>query len=110
MKRQTVCVAAGAAALSAAGMWFIVPQAAQAQRTFVAAAPSEVYVLRGKLSVQVAMDPSAGSAAADWTGPIKDVDEVTLLNNFAILRKTHAGTTGTLIVPRDRLVYINMMD
>ncbi len=110
MKRQTVVVAAGAAALAAAGMWLAMPQAAQAQRTSVAAAPSDVYVLRGKFTVQVSLDPSAGSAAADWSGPIKDVDEITLLSNFAILRKSHVNTTGTLIVPRDRLVYINLVD
>lgn len=66
--------------------------------------------IRGNLTVEIALDPQAGAASAQWAGPIKKVDEVTLMDEWAILRKREPASTGTLIVPRDKIVYINVLE
>jgi hypothetical protein len=66
--------------------------------------------IRGNLTVEVALDPQAGAASAQWAGPIKKVDEVTLMDEWAILRKREPASTGTLIVPRSKIVYINIVE
>lgn len=66
--------------------------------------------IRGNLTVEIALDPQAGAASAQWAGPIKKVDEVTLMDEWAILRKREPASTGTLIVPRSKIVYINIVE
>ncbi len=65
--------------------------------------------LSGNLTVELVLDPATGPAnASAWTGPIKDVDEVILFDKWAVLRKRDLGTDGTLVVPREKIVFINI--
>lgn len=83
-------------------------------RTAIGADPSRAQgldscTISGKLTVEVVLDPSTGPAnASAWTGPIKDVDEVTLFDEWAVISKRDLGTDGTLVVPRDKIVFINI--
>ncbi|MBL8744958.1 MAG: hypothetical protein JNK58_01235 [Phycisphaerae bacterium] len=68
-----------------------------------------VHVIRGKLTVELILDPATGpNNSTAWTGPIKNVDEVVLFDKWALLRKRDLGTDGTLIVPREKIVFINI--
>lgn len=68
-----------------------------------------LYTISGNLTVELVLDPSTGpNNSAAWTGPIKNVDEVTLFDKWALLRKKDLGTDGTLIVPREKIVFINI--
>lgn len=66
------------------------------------------YTISGNLTVELVLDPATGPSSTAWTGPIKNVDEVTLLDKWAILRKRDLGTDGSLIVPREKIVFINV--
>lgn len=106
MQRRDIGVALGASVATALSLWAAASMA-QTPRPPLAQ-PPDVYSLRGRFTIQMALEPAAGAAASDWCGPIKDVDEITLLQNFAIIRKAQNGTAGTLIVPTSKLLYINV--
>lgn len=66
--------------------------------------------IRGNLTVEIILDPKTGPANSNaWAGPIKDVDEVTLLEEWALITKRALGSDGTLIVPREKVVFINIV-
>jgi hypothetical protein len=41
---------------------------------------------------------------------IPRVDEVTIFNEYAVLRRREAGRNGILIVPREKLLWISVAD
>jgi hypothetical protein len=107
MKRTAVALTVGLGAAIGAYLALRPPAAIGAERTTNGQLDS--CVISGKLTVELVLDPSTGPAnAAAWTGPIKDVDEVILLDKWALLRKRNLGTDGTLIVPREQIVFINI--
>lgn len=63
---------------------------------------------RGRLTVEFAMDPTGGPATRDFQGPYQRVDEVILSDEYVVLRKADTTGRGTLVLPRSRLVYINI--
>lgn len=68
-----------------------------------------LHCINGNLTVELALDPSTGPAnSSAWSGPIKNVDQVVLFDKWALLRKRDLGTDGTLIVPREKIVFINI--
>lgn len=94
----------------AAILWLAVrPSEVQGQGARVdpgASLPS--VTLRGRLTVEFAMDPMGGPATRDFAGPYQRVDEVTLTDEYVVLRKADTTGRGTLVLPRSRLVYINI--
>lgn len=64
--------------------------------------------IRGRLTVEFAMDPTGGPATRDFSGPYERVDEVTLTDEYVVLRKADTTGRGTLVLPRSRLLYINI--
>ena len=107
--RSSALTVAAAAACAALGFAWFAPRT-QAQGTSGGPESLAANTLRGNLTVEVILDPQTGGASADWAGPIKQVDEVTLLDEWVILRKKQGGTTGTLIVPREKIVYVHVGD
>ncbi len=66
--------------------------------------------LSGNLTVELRIDPTVGAAAADWQGPITRVDEVSLFDEYAVLRRRDVGKNSVLIVPREKLLWITLSD
>lgn len=110
-RRQAGFVGAGLLVLAGVGVVTSMPGASLAQSSS-ASGPSYLgsTTIRGNLTVEIALDPQTGAAQGQWAGPIKRVDEVTLLDQWAILRKREPASTGTLIVPREKIVYINVVE
>lgn len=105
---RTAAIAAIAFGAALGGFLALRPQPASA-----AERPSngqlDSCTISGKLTVELVLDPATGPTnATAWTGPIKEVDEVILLDKWALLRKRGLGTDGTLIVPREKIVFINI--
>lgn len=107
--RTSALTAAAAVACAALGFAMFAPRT-QAQGTSGTPEGLASNTIRGNLTVEVILDPQTGGASADWAGPIKQVDEVTLLDEWVILRKRQGGTTGTLVVPREKIVYVHIGD
>ena len=99
----------GVVAASAAAWLLIQPSHVQGQvarNDGGSAMPSVTF--RGRLTVEFAMDPMGGPATRDFAGPFQRVDEVTLTDEYVVLRKADTTGRGTLVLPRSRLVYINI--
>lgn len=92
----------------AAAAWFMFrPTDALAQmRHDAPVLPSVTF--RGNLDVHFALLPETGPAARDFAGPFRRVNEITLTEEYIILRKADAGGRGSLILPREQLVYLNI--
>ncbi len=107
-RKPILAIAATAFAAGIGAMMLLRPDAAiGADRG--ASTDLACYVLSGKLTVELVLDPATGpNNSAAWTGPIKDVDEVILFDKWALLRKRDLGTNGSLIVPREKIVFINV--
>ena len=108
MQRSRVIEASlGAAAILGVACWLASPSPSVAQGlpsgSFLSAS-----TMRGNLTVELSIDPAVGPLSTQWAGPITRVDEVTILDEWVILRKKDAKGTGSLIVPRDRIVTINI--
>lgn len=98
------------AALLAGGIALVASNSSDARSSDAVSGFLASSTIRGNLTVEITLDPDAGAASSAWAGPIKKVDEVTLLDEWAILRKRDGITTGVLIVPREQIVYINVAD
>lgn len=66
--------------------------------------------INGNLTVELRIDPTLGAAAAEWQGVIPRVDEVTIFDEYAVLRRRDVGKTGILIVPRDKILWLSVTD
>lgn len=100
---------AGFLAIAAIAWFGVRPSEAQGQGVKAdggASLPSVTF--RGRLTVEFAMDPTGGPATRDFQGPYQRVDEVTLSDEYVVLRKADTTGRGTLVLPRSRLVYINI--
>jgi hypothetical protein len=109
-RRQAGFVGAGVLAIVGVGVVATLPGPSLAQSGGTPATYLGSTTIRGNLTVEIALDPQTGAAQGQWAGPIKRVDEVTLLDQWAILRKREPASTGTLIVPREKIVYINVVE
>lgn len=65
---------------------------------------------KGNFIVELIIDPTSGANTDRFAAPIKDVDEITLLSEWAVLRRKEGIKSATLVVPRERVVYINFVD
>lgn len=98
----------GSLALAAVVWLGVRPEEAQGQGARLEAATLPSVTFRGKLTVEFAMDPMGGPATRDFSGPYQRVDEVTLSDEYVVLRKADTTGRGTLVLPRSRLIYINI--
>lgn len=110
MNTRTSALTVAAAIVAATLGFAVIAPRSQAQASSSGPVGLASNTIRGNLTVEVILDPQTGGASADWAGPIKQVDEVTLLDEWVILRKKQGGSTGTLIVPREKIVYVHVGD
>lgn len=104
-----MAVAVAAFTFGIVAVWTLRPEPAIGAERGGGGTDLGLYTIHGNLTVELILDPATGpNNAAAWTGPIKNVDEVTLFDKWALLRKRDLGTDGTLIVPREKIVFINI--
>ncbi|MEQ9617335.1 MAG: hypothetical protein RLN60_04795 [Phycisphaerales bacterium] len=110
MNRSSVSAAVIAGlALGVAGTLVLTPGDAIAQqRTF---AQDRVYRLQGDFTVQLNADFFASFAQPIEGQPgvalVTDVFKIDLLDDWAIISKSHATREVTFIVPREQITFIN---
>lgn len=109
LARRSMFIAAAAVPSLLVLAFVSFPTAAQHASTTSSIAPTGLsgHTIRGDLTVELRLMPQSGYQA-DWAAPIKNVDEVTMLEDWVVLRKRDGTTRGMLIVPRDQIGYINV--
>lgn len=105
MNRRSLFTLGSLALAGAAAIWLSgAPSRAQS-----VTGPSDqgLVICRGKFDVEVIFTADGPGGIAS---PIKDVTELRVLDDWAIMRVTRGLRTSTLVVPREKIVSIQAVE
>lgn len=92
-------------AAAGVGVWLAAsPTSAQTPQTI---RDDGILICRGKFDVEVMFTPDGPNAIGS---PIKDVTELRITDEWAIMKVTRGLRTASLVVPRERIVSIQALE